>query len=113
MLTLCRLKKEDLAWAEVAQYYNGHRDSVLASINQLQRARTPLSAKARGKQRAASQEPEDLDPWENELPTKFRGPGGYDLAKRFVAQGVENVGNGSVGKDDLRYKVRHKWPLFG
>ncbi|KLO05495.1 hypothetical protein SCHPADRAFT_896210 [Schizopora paradoxa] len=99
-----KLKKEDLAWAEVAQYYNAHRESVLASINQQQRARTPLSAKAKGKQRANSQEPEDLDPWENELPPRFRGPDGFDLAKRFVGSGVENVGKGSGMSDDLRYK---------
>ncbi|KAL5476599.1 hypothetical protein ACEPAI_3279 [Sanghuangporus weigelae] len=92
-------KKEDLAWAEVAQFYNAHQANVLSAINQKNRA-----AKGKGKQRATSQEPEDLEPWENELPEKFRGPKGYDAAKQLIELGVEGVGKGDSRLEQLQFK---------
>ncbi|KAL5526291.1 hypothetical protein ACEPAF_8014 [Sanghuangporus sanghuang] len=94
-----RRKKEDLAWAEVAQFYNAHQTNVLSAINQKNRA-----AKGKGKQRAASQEPEDLEPWENELPEKFRGPKGCDAAKQLIELGVEGVGKGDPRLEQLQFK---------
>ncbi|KAL5525497.1 hypothetical protein ACEPAG_6833 [Sanghuangporus baumii] len=94
-----RRKKEDLAWAEVAQFYNAHQANVLSTINQKNRA-----AKGKGKQRATSQEPEDLEPWENELPEKFRGPKGYDAAKQLIELGVEGVGKGDSRLEQLQFK---------
>ncbi|KAL5504421.1 hypothetical protein ACEPAH_8496 [Sanghuangporus vaninii] len=94
-----RRKKEDLAWAEVAQFYNAHQTNVLSAINQKNRA-----AKGKGKQRAASQEPEDLEPWENELSEKFRGPKGYDAAKQLIELGVEGVGKGDPRLEQMQFK---------
>ncbi|EJD07140.1 uncharacterized protein FOMMEDRAFT_165737 [Fomitiporia mediterranea MF3/22] len=93
-------KKEDLAWAEVAQFYNAHQANVLSGISQKSRA----SSKAKGKQRAGSQEPESLEPWENELPDVFRGPRGYDLAKHLLEVGVEGIGKPDSRREDLEYK---------
>lgn len=96
-----RRKKEDLAWAEVAQFYNTHQANVLSAINQKTRG-----GKGKGKQRAASQEPEDLEPWENELPETFRGPKGYDAAKQLIEVGIEGVGKGDPRLAQLQFKVR-------
>ncbi|THH04006.1 hypothetical protein EW145_g5840 [Phellinidium pouzarii] len=96
-------KKEDVAWAEVAQFYNAHQTNVLSTLNQRNRSRTP-SAKARGKQRATSQEPEELEPWENELPDVFRGARGYDIAKQLLDIGVADVGKGDPRREGLQYK---------
>ena len=100
-----RRKKEDVAWAEVAQFYNAHQANVLASINQRNRTRTPADGKAKGKQRATSQEPEDLEPRENELPDVFRGPKGYDVAKHILGLGFDGVGKGDPRLEELRYMV--------
>ncbi|KAH8112630.1 Mis12-Mtw1 protein family-domain-containing protein [Phellopilus nigrolimitatus] len=93
-------KKEDVAWAEVAQFYNAHQTNVLSSLNQ----RKSLSAKAKGKQRATSQEPEALEPWENELPDVFRGSKGFDVAKQLLEVGIESVGKGDSRLEELQYK---------
>lgn len=101
-----RRRKEDAAWAEVGQFYETHKSNVLASLHQRSRARTPLSAKAKGKQRAASTEPEDIEPWESELPEQFRGNGGYDVAKFLLQAGAEGVSKGDPRRDELLFKVR-------
>ena len=97
-----RRKKEDLAWAEVAQFYNAHQSNVLSTINQKNRA----SSKSKGKQRAGSQEPESLEPWENELPETFRGSNGYDIAKRLLETGAKDIGKGDQRLEELQFKVR-------
>ncbi|KAI5119965.1 hypothetical protein M0805_004345 [Coniferiporia weirii] len=89
-------RKEDIAWAEVAQFYNAHQTNVLSSLNQ--------STKAKGKQRATSREPEELEPWENELPDAFRGSKGYDVAKHLLEVGVEGIGKGDPRQEELQYK---------
>ena len=104
---MLRRKKEDLAWAEVAQFYNSHQETIMASINHHQRGRTHMSSKTKGKQRAASQELEDLEPWEDELPSTFLGPDAIGLAKGFVSQGVEGVGKGPYRREDILYLVRY------
>lgn len=78
---------------------------MLASLNQQRKARTSLSAKAKGKQRATSNEPEDLEPWESELPERFRGSNGYDVARYLLQEGVEGVSKGDPRRKDLLYMV--------
>ena len=63
-----------------------------------------MSAKAKGKQRATSEDP-DSEPWENELPAKFRGANGYDIAKRIIHE-RDRIGKGDARLEDLEYKVR-------
>lgn len=78
---------------------------MLASLSQQRKARTSLSAKAKGKQRATSIEPEDLEPWESELPEQFRGSKGYDVARYLLQAGIEGVSKGDPRRKDLLYMV--------
>lgn len=100
-----RRRKEDAAWAEVGQFYETHKVNVLTSLSQQRKARTSLSAKAKGKQRATSTEPEDLEPWESELPEQFRGSKGYDVAKYLLQAKIEGVSEGDPRRKDLLYMV--------
>lgn len=78
---------------------------MLASLSQQRKGRASLSAKAKGKQRATSIEPEDLEPWESELPEQFRGSKGYDVARYLVQAGIEGVSKGDPRRKDLLYMV--------
>lgn len=106
---LNRRKQEDLAWSEVAHFYNAHQSNVLAALHQhlRQRARTPTSSKTKGKQRASSQELEqdevNAEPWENELPETTRR--GYEAAKQLVAVGADGVGKVESGREEVRFWV--------
>ena len=42
----------------------------------------------------------------NELPEKFLGPKGYDVARRLIEMGIDNVGRGEGREQDARIKVR-------
>lgn len=81
----------------MAQFYNAYQENILSAIKS--------SIKAKGKQRATSQELEDLEPWENELSEAFRGQKGYDIAKQLSDLGMENVGKGDARRAELQYKV--------
>ena len=96
-----RRRKEDVAWAEVAQFYNAYQSNIISTIN----AEKKASAKAKGKQRAISQEPDDLEPWENELPEEFKGANGYDVAKHLLEVGLRGVRDKDPRFEDLEYKV--------
>ena len=91
-----------MAWSEVAQFYNAYQSNILSTISQEKKA----SARAKGKQRATSQEPEDLEPWENELPEEFRGSNGYDIARHLLEAGLKGVSDKDPRFEDLEYKVR-------
>lgn len=101
-----RRKAEDSAWAEASQFYNAHQKNVLSALDKGSRSRTPTSATAKGKQRAISQEPEDVEPWEHELPEQFRGSNGFDVARKLTERGVDVVGTGDKRGSTFRYKVR-------
>jgi kinetochore protein Mis13/DSN1 len=89
-----RLKVEEAAWLNVANYYNSYRTNVLDR----QLARTPSSAIVKGKQRAKLQEVEDwADPRESELPEVFRGVAGVGLARSIVS-GADLGGEGEEGR---------------
>ena len=98
----CRRKAEDLAWAEVVQFYNAHQANVMES---LERRAKPLnsSVSGKGKQRASSREPDLFLPRENELPERLRS--GFELARRLLNQGREDVGKGDVRTADMESKV--------
>jgi hypothetical protein len=114
-----RAKVEESAWLEVANFYNTYRSTVLADLDKRlapqppstpSSTRTP-SAKAKGKQRASSQEVEDWSsPREYELPEVFRGEEGVGLARGVVGIG----GGGEEGRksplsarlEGLEFKVR-------
>lgn len=87
LMGIFRRRKEDVAWAEVAQFYNARQSNILSTISQEKKA----SAKAKGKQRVTLQEPEDLEPWGNELPEEFRGANGDDVAKHLLESGLKGV----------------------
>ena len=70
-----------------------------------QRSRTALS-KGKGKERTSSLEPEMLDVRINELPDKFLGPKGFDVARRLMELGKDNVGKASGREQDARIMVR-------
>ena len=61
--------------------------------------------KAKGKQRASSQEPEGLEPWGNELAEAFRGQKGYEVAKQLSDLGTLGVGKGDARRAELQHKV--------
>ncbi|KDQ52709.1 hypothetical protein JAAARDRAFT_162538 [Jaapia argillacea MUCL 33604] len=80
-----RAMAEDQAWGEVATYYNQHRARVMAETEKMKETRA-RSAKAKGKQRAMSQEVEDWGPRDYELPEEFRGSEGVALARSIVGE---------------------------
>lgn len=95
-----RSKKEDEAWLQVDSFYNAHYANVVGEIERGTKAREQ-SAKAKGKQRAASVDPDsmDVDPstvpqtdeWEprdQDLPERFRSADGSELARRILAEGT-------------------------
>lgn len=101
-------KNEDAAWAEVLQFYNTHQSNVLASIEKdkrQQRSQTQ-SSKAKGKARTSSVEPELFDVRSQELPEKFLGPEGYDVARTLLEIGVDGIGKGTGHEQNARIKVR-------
>lgn len=87
----------------MSQFYNTHRANVLSSLEK--QNHTLVSAKAKGKQKAASSESDDLMPREHELPEAFGGGNGFEMAKRLLDQGIGSVGAADPRFTDLRYKV--------
>lgn len=92
-----------MAWDEAEDFYKSYRKNTLADMERL---RHPPSAKAKGKQRATSQDPADFMPREYELPEEFRGNDGLRLAMSVIddEQGQKNT----LGQrmEDLQFKVR-------
>jgi kinetochore protein Mis13/DSN1 len=89
-----RAKAEENAWLEVANFYNSYRTNVLAELDKQLPPST--SAKAKGKQRATSQEVEEWSsPREYELPEVFRGEGGVGLARSVIADASGEEGRKS------------------
>ena len=89
-----RAKAEENAWLEVANFYNSYRTDVLAELDK--QVPPSTSAKAKGKQRATSQEVEEWSsPREYELPEVFRGEGGVGLARGVIADAGREGGRKS------------------
>ncbi|KIM80325.1 hypothetical protein PILCRDRAFT_822455 [Piloderma croceum F 1598] len=89
-----KAKAEENAWLEVANFYNSYRTNVLAELDKQLPPST--SAKAKGKQRATSQEVEEWSsPREYELPEVFRGGGGVGLARGVIADAGREGGRKS------------------
>ncbi|KII85269.1 hypothetical protein PLICRDRAFT_146108 [Plicaturopsis crispa FD-325 SS-3] len=101
---LGRIKAEEVAWDEAEDFYKSYRKNTLADMERL---RHPPSAKAKGKQRATSQDPAEFMPREYELPEEFRGNDGIRLAMSVIddEQGQKNT----LGQrmEDLQFKVDH------
>lgn len=72
------MKAEEDAWIEVTNHYNAIRAEVAAEMDKA------VSAKAKGKQRAAPEDDWDIDP--RDLPQYFRGKQGMELASRLVSK---------------------------
>ncbi|KAG1821579.1 Mis12-Mtw1 protein family-domain-containing protein [Suillus subaureus] len=78
------------AWTQVDHFYNAYITNSKADLERRRQAlQPPSSAKAKGKQRAASQEPPDdwgwLLPHEDELSDAFREKINPDLIKRIMS----------------------------
>ncbi|KAG0702823.1 Mis12-Mtw1 protein family-domain-containing protein [Suillus ampliporus] len=85
-----RAQAEADAWTQVDHFYNSYITNSKADLDRRRQAlQPPSSAKAKGKQRAASQEPLDdwgwLLPREDELSDDFREKIDLDLIKRIMS----------------------------
>ncbi|KAG2146089.1 Mis12-Mtw1 protein family-domain-containing protein [Suillus bovinus] len=85
-----RASAEADAWTQVDYFYNSYITNSKADLERRRQAlQSPSSAKAKGKQRAASQEPPDdwgwLLPREDELSDAFREKVDLDLIKRIMS----------------------------
>lgn len=98
-----RAKAEDQAWVEVSQFYNSYKENSESALKR----RPPVSAKAKGKQRAT-----DVDIWATmgrELPLQFQGQKGVDMALRLIEEASTSAGSSTKVKErlaSLELKVR-------
>ncbi|KAG2153986.1 Mis12-Mtw1 protein family-domain-containing protein [Suillus clintonianus] len=93
-----RAEAEADAWTQADHFYNSYIANSKADLERRRQAlQPPSSAKAKGKQRAASQEPLDdwgwLLPREDELSDAFREKIDPDLIKRIMSDVRSDSGN--------------------
>lgn len=90
IFSLYSAQAESDAWGQVDHFYNSYITNSKADLERRRQAlQPPSSAKAKGKQRATSQEPPDdwgwLLPREDELSNDIRGKINLDLIRRIMS----------------------------
>ncbi|KAH0832997.1 Mis12-Mtw1 protein family-domain-containing protein [Lanmaoa asiatica] len=109
-----RAQAESEAWSRVDQFYHQYEASSKADLEKRRRAlEPPSSAKAKGKQRATSQELQDdwswLVPREEDLSDGFKDKIDLELIKQVVSSeppaGTEFQGSLDQEVGDLQFKV--------
>jgi kinetochore protein Mis13/DSN1 len=109
--TPCRAKAEDQAWVEVSQFYNSYKENSESALKR----RPPVSAKAKGKQRAT-----DAEIWVTmgrELPLQFQGHKGVDMALQLIEEVSTSVGSSTKLKErlasvELKVRLIRSGPIF-
>jgi kinetochore protein Mis13/DSN1 len=96
--SLYSAQAESDAWTQVDHFYNSYITNSKADLERRRQAlQPPSSAKAKGKQRATSQEPPDdwgwLLPREDELSDDFRGKINLDLIRRIMSDATSKPKN--------------------
>lgn len=111
-----RSQAESEAWSRVDQFYHQYEAGSKGDLEKRHQAlKPPSSAKAKGKQRATSQEPQDdwswLVPREEDLSDGFKDKIDLELIKQVVSSepqsGTEFQGPLDQKIGDLQYKVDH------
>ena len=114
MFECFRSEAESEAWSRVDQFYHQYEANSKADLERRRQAlKPPSSAKAKGKQRATSQEPQDdwswLVPREEDLSDGFKDKVDLELIKQVVSSepqpGTEFQGAMDQTIGDLRFKV--------
>ncbi|KAG8213334.1 Mis12-Mtw1 protein family-domain-containing protein [Butyriboletus roseoflavus] len=109
-----RAQAESEAWSRVDQFYHQYEASSKADLEKRHQAlKQPSSAKAKGKQRATSQEPQDdwswLVPREEDLSDGFKDKIDLELIKQVASSepppGIEFQGPSDQEIGDLQFKV--------
>lgn len=109
-----RAQAESEAWSRVDQFYHQYEVSSMTDLEKRRQAlRPPSSAKAKGKQRATSQEPQDdwswLVPRAEDLSDGFRERVDVELIKQVMftepRPGTEFQGPLDQAIGELQYKV--------
>lgn len=109
-----RAQAESEAWSRVDQFYRRYEASSKADLEKRRQAlKSPSSAKAKGKQRAVSQEPEGDWPWlvprEEDLSDGFKGKIDPELIKQVMSSeprpGTKFQGPLDQSIEDLQFKV--------
>lgn len=109
-----RAQAESEAWSRVDQFYRQYEASSKADLEKRRQAlKPPPSAKAKGKQRATSQEPDDdwswLVPREEDLSDGFKDKIDLELIKQVMSSeprpGTEFQGPLDQSIEDLQYEA--------
>ncbi|EIW84568.1 hypothetical protein CONPUDRAFT_135918 [Coniophora puteana RWD-64-598 SS2] len=112
-----RAKNEFDAWSRVDHFYTSYSDQTSADLEKRRASLLPPSAKARGKQRAASQEPPNPDDeWEWMIPRpedmapEFKEEVDLELVQRVMRGGT---GTGTTSKSQKGQKGHRPIPAGG